>query len=76
MSFTSDLARDRMRKAIYVAAGDRIDNCGGCVYSDKSRNGADYYCRAHSGPTTKGANCALQEPKAVKKWVPVRTEAI
>ena len=71
MSFTSDLALDRMRKAIYVAAGDRIDNCGGCVYSNKAPHGSDYYCRAHSGPTTKGAVCAMHEPKAVKKWVAV-----
>ena len=74
MSFVSDFARDRMRKAIYIAAGDRLDNCGGCVYSDRSERGYDYWCRAHSGPTTKGANCAMQEPKRVKKWVALRTE--
>lgn len=70
MSFVGDMARDRMRKALYIASDDRLDNCGGCVYSDRAKHGSAYYCRLHSGPTTKGANCALQEPKRVKKWVP------
>ena len=70
MSIPSDTAQIRLQGAIYVAASDRRDNCGGCCYSDRGRNGSDYWCRMHAAPVSKGSCCALQEQPKARKMVP------
>ena len=69
MPKTSDLGQARLQGAIYVHSDDRRDNCGGCVYTDKSDHGSHFWCRAHSAPVTRNSVCSLHEQPKIKKWV-------
>ena len=61
MGQSSDISQLRLKSALYVAAGNRLDNCGGCTYTDLHQYG-NHWCRLHSAPTTKGSICAAWEP--------------
>ena len=70
MTTTSEMGAIRMRAAIYVAGPDRVDRCERCVYVNGGSNHSDFWCRAHSVPTTKNSICAVWELRTRTKAIP------